>query len=53
MKFSERVKRVSESLPILDQIAQMVETKRLSPEQAELLRRDFINNEVFRNWVVD
>jgi hypothetical protein len=42
MKYTERVKRVAESLPILDQIAQMVEAKKLSPEQAELLRRDFI-----------
>jgi hypothetical protein len=43
MKYSERVKRVSESLPILDQIAQMVDAKKLSPEQGELLRRDFVN----------
>lgn len=43
MKFGERVKRVAESLPILDQIAQMEEAKRLPPEQAELLRRDLIN----------
>jgi hypothetical protein len=41
-KFSERVKLVAESLPILNQIAEMVETKRLSAEQAELLKRDLI-----------
>jgi hypothetical protein len=43
MKYSERVKCVAESLPVLDQIAQMSASKKLSPEQAELLRRDLIN----------
>jgi hypothetical protein len=43
MKYSERVKCVAESLPVLDQIAQMSKSKKLSPEQAELLRRELID----------
>lgn len=42
-KFSERVKLVAQSLPVLDQISQLAEAKKISPEQAELLRRDLIN----------
>jgi hypothetical protein len=41
-KYSERVKCVAESLPVIAQIADMVETKKLPPEQAELLKRDLI-----------
>lgn len=41
-QYSERVKCVAESLPILTKIAEMVEAKKLSAEQAELLKRDLI-----------
>jgi hypothetical protein len=41
-KYSERVKCVAESLPILEQISQMEEAKKIAPEQAELLRRNLI-----------
>lgn len=41
-QFSERVKCVAESLPILGQITEMVESKKISPEQGELLRRDLV-----------
>lgn len=42
LKYGERVKRVSESLPVLAQIADLAEAKKISAEQAELLRRDLI-----------